>query len=78
MIFVYAIKSVSRNYIYVSMTNDVQRGFSEHNNGENKSTKAYKPFTLIYTEAFPDRSSARVKEKFLKSVIGKKFLSPLP
>ncbi len=77
MIFVYAIRSLSRNYIYVGMTNDPERRLTEHNNGENKSTKAYKPFTLIYKEVFPDRTTARVKEKYLKSGIGKEFLKSL-
>ena len=73
MITVYAIKSLIRNYIYVGMTNDLTRRLVEHDNGENKSTKAYKPFILIYSETFPDRASAREKEKFLKSGIGKNF-----
>ncbi|MBK7288955.1 MAG: GIY-YIG nuclease family protein [Chitinophagaceae bacterium] len=78
MIFVYAIKSLSRNYLYVGMTNNLERRIAEHNNGENKSTKAYRPFKLIYSETFPDRISARAKEKYLKSGIGKEFLKMLP
>ncbi len=60
------------------MTNDLERRIAEHNNGENKSTKAYRPFKLIYSETFPDRISARAKEKYLKSGIGKEFLKMLP
>ena len=52
------------------MTNDLERRIAEHNNGENKSTKAYR--------TFPDRISARAKEKYLKSGIGKEFLKMLP
>jgi putative endonuclease len=77
MIIVYAIKSLSKNYIYVGMTNDSERRLIEHNNGENRSTKAYKPFVLIYCEEFPDRTTTRVKEKYLKSGIGKEFLKSL-
>ncbi|WP_346239150.1 GIY-YIG nuclease family protein [Niabella insulamsoli] len=50
MIIVYAIKSTFRNYIYVGMTDNLERRLRQHNNGENRSTKAYKPFTLLYTE----------------------------
>ena len=74
---VYAIRSSSRNYVYVGMTNDLERRLKEHNNGENRSTKAYKPFTLIYSEEFPDRVSARIKERYLKSGVGKEFLKTL-
>lgn len=77
MFFVYAIKSEVRYYIYVGMTNNVDRRVLEHNNGENRSTKAYKPFVLIYIEAFPSRIEARVKEKYLKSGIGKEYLKSL-
>jgi len=77
VIKVYAIRSLSRNYVYVGMTNDVSRRLAEYNNGENKSTKAYKPFILIYFEEFPDRVSARMKERYLKSGVGKEFLKTL-
>ena len=77
MIYVYAIKSEERNYIYVGMTNNIQRRLAEHNNGENKSTKAYKPFTLIYSETYASRKEARIREKYLKSGVGKQFLKGL-
>ena len=77
MIIVYAIKSLSRNYIYIGMTNDINRRMAEHNNGENKSTKAYRPFVLIHSEEFPDRVAARVRERYLKSGIGKEYLKTL-
>jgi putative endonuclease len=77
MIIVYAIKSLSRSYTYVGMTNDLSRRLAEHNNGENRSTKAFRPFDLIFSEKFPDRISARTKEKYLKSGIGKEFLKTL-
>ncbi len=77
MFFVYAIKSTVRNYIYVGMTNDVDRRFVEHNNGENRSTKAYKPFKLIHKEPFTTRIEAREREKYLKSGIGKEYLKSL-
>ena len=66
-----------RNYIYVGLTGDIERRLKEHNNGENRSTKAYKPFVLIYTETFQTRVDAREKEKFLKSGIGKESLKRL-
>ncbi len=77
MFYVHAIKSEARNYIYVGMTNDLQRRLKEHNNKENKSTKAHAPFQLIYFEKFETREEARKKEKYLKSGIGKEFLKEL-
>ena len=77
MFYVYAIKSLVRKYIYVGMTNDIERRIAEHNNGENRSTKAYKPFLLIHKEVFETRIEARKKEKYLKSGIGKEYLKSL-
>jgi putative endonuclease len=77
MYYVYAIKSSTRNYIYVGMTSDIERRVLEHNKGENKSTKAYKPFILIHEEYFLTRIEARKREKYLKSGCGKEFLKSL-
>lgn len=77
MWYVYAIKSTKRNYIYVGLSNDVDRRLSEHNKGYNKTTKPYSPFVLIYKQAFSSRMEARSKEKFLKGGSGKKFLKSL-
>ena len=77
MYHVYAIKSISKNYIYVGMSNNLERRLKEHNNGENSSTKAYKPFILILSEMHENRIIARNREKYLKSGIGKEFLKSL-
>ena len=74
MFFVYAIKSSIRNYIYVGLTNDFERRFNEHNSGQNRTTKAYRPFKLVVLEKFSTRIEARKREKFLKTGSGKEFL----
>lgn len=74
MYYVYAIKSLERVYIYVGMANNVERRIDEHNKEKNRSTKAYKPFNLIYTEKCDTRIESRQRKKYLKSGIGKEFL----
>ena len=59
------------------MTNNLDRRIKEHNMGQNRSTKAYKPFELILKEEFPTKDEARQREKYLKSGIGKEFLKKL-
>jgi putative endonuclease len=71
---VYAIKSNNRNYIYVGLTNNFEERLKRHNTGANKTTSPYAPFSLIYVEDCQDRISARLREKYLKSGIGKEFL----
>ena len=77
MYFTYAISSQNRNYIYVGITNNFERRFSEHQSGNNKTTKAYRPFHTILVEEHNSRVEAREREKYLKSGIGKEFLKKL-
>jgi putative endonuclease len=74
MYYVYAIKSLNRNYIYVGLTSNLSRRISDHNNGFNRTTKPYIPFEVIHTEQFNSRIKARLREKYLKSGIGKEYL----
>jgi len=75
--YVYAIQSTSRNYVYVGMTDNLDRRFSQHNSGVNPTTKPYRPFVLFWFEGFPTRVEARRREKYMKSGIGKEFLKSL-
>jgi putative endonuclease len=75
MFFVYVIESESRKFRYVGLTKDVQRRFTEHQNGKSKSTKGRGPFKLILTETYSTRPEARKREKFLKSGVGRKWLN---
>jgi putative endonuclease len=59
------------------LTNNLERRFNEHNNGKNKSTKAYVPWQLIYVEGFETRIEARKREKYLKSGIGREFIKEI-
>jgi putative endonuclease len=77
MYYVYAIKSNTRNYVYVGMTNNLERRFQEYNSGWNKTTEPYRPFKLIYTEEHETRIEARIRERRLKSGYGKGFLKHL-
>jgi putative endonuclease len=77
MYHVYAIKSLVKNYVYVGMTNNLERRLKQHNNGENRSTKAYKPFVLVLSEIYETRVDARKRERYLKSGAGKEHLKSL-
>lgn len=77
MFTVYAIRSLVKVYIYVGHTNSLTRRFREHNTGKNKTTRAYRPFRIIHKESFRTRIQARVREKYLKSGIGKEFLKSI-
>ena len=61
----------------MGLTINIERRFIEHNNGENRSTKAYKPFKLILKDEYNTRIESRMREKYLKIGVGKEFLKNL-
>ena len=77
MVTVYAILSEVNGSIYVGMAQDADLRLKQHNAGKTKSTKNGRPWKTIYREVQPDWASARVREKYLKSGIGKEFLKSL-
>ena len=74
MYFVYALKSIQHNYIYVGLTDNVERRVNQHNKGYERTTKPYLPFKLILVESFDTRLDARQREKELKTTSGKRPL----
>ncbi len=77
MYTVYALKSISHQYIYVGLTSDLDARLFRHNAGYEKTTKPYRPYILIYSEKAETRELARIREKYFKSTVGKRFLYKL-
>ena len=75
--YVYVLQSLSRHYLYVGLTSNLDQRFDTHQSGRNKTTAPYRPFQLYYVEQFSSRLEARQREKYLKSGSGKEFLKSL-
>lgn len=73
MYYVYVLYSVSHDRYYIGMTDDLKRRLSEHNLGRTQSTKAFKPWEIVFEELFNTRPEARVREKYLKSAAGRRW-----
>ena len=74
---VYAILSELNAVIYVGIAADADIRLKQHNAGKSTFTKRYRPWKMIYRELQPDWPTARKREKYLKSGIGKEFLKSL-
>lgn len=74
MFYVYLIKSTLKNWNYVGFTTDVEKRLTEHNSGNVRSTKPYKPFELLFVQEVKTRIEARDLEKFLKIRFNKESL----
>lgn len=66
MYYVYFIQSKKYNETYIGSTNDLRRRLFEHNNGVEISTRRYKPWRLVYYEAYRSEKDAREREMKLK------------
>jgi putative endonuclease len=77
MYHVYVIQSEVDGRLYKGMTDNLERRILEHNKGEQKSTKFYKPWKLMFTKVFKTRAEARKYEKYLKSGIGRAYLKSI-
>jgi putative endonuclease len=72
MYTVYALKSVAHNWIYVGMTDNLQRRLGQHQAKQNTSTQYYAPLVLFYKEEWPTTAEARKREKYFKTAAAKK------
>ena len=66
MYYVYLLKSLNFDQIYIGSTIDLRKRLKEHNQGKSISTKRYIPWKLAYYEAFEREKLARLREKSLK------------
>lgn len=72
--YVYVLKSIVKDFLYVGFTSDLKKRFQEHNNGEELSTKHYAPLELIHYEAYRNEKDAKRREEYLKTTKGKTTL----
>jgi putative endonuclease len=72
--FVYVLISKKNERIYIGQTADLAKRCSVHNRGLCRSTKPYVPWVLGYHEIVNSRSKAVMRERYLKSTAGRKFL----
>lgn len=66
MFFVYILKSLKDNKLYIGYTSDLRKRIEEHNSGKSKSTSPRIPFKLVYYEAYLSKEDAERREEMLK------------
>ncbi len=74
MYYVYLIKSLKKNWQYVGYTDNLKRRLNEHQLGLSQATKPYRPFELIFYEAYKSMVDAKRREKYFKTNEGKRTL----
>jgi len=77
MFYTYLLKSKIKCWIYTGYTSDLRKRISEHSRGLVKSTKPYRPFELVFYEAYKAMADAKRRETFFKTNKGKRTLKLL-
>ena len=67
MYFVYMVKCADDTF-YTGIATELERRIEEHNRSDKgaKYTRTRRPVTLVYSEEYPDRSSASKREYEIK------------
>ena len=73
MVTLYVLKGKTGKR-YVGITNNLSRRIREHRKKSTKGGQILGDFLVLYTEEFPDHTTARKREKFFKSGQGRKWL----
>jgi len=70
MYYVYVLRSKKNKSLYIGYTSDLKKRYISHNHGNNKATKPFIPYQLIFYEAFVSKVDAKNREIYLKSGYG--------
>ncbi len=72
MYYVYVLRGPKQ--FYIGSTNDLKRRFAEHQRGESIATKKRGPWKLVYYESSLAHKDALIREQYLKTAWGKRYL----
>ena len=73
--YTYVLVSLKDYRLYIGYTGDLRKRLEEHNAGKSFATKPRKPLKLVYYEACLNKDDAENREDYLKSTIGRRYLS---
>ena len=66
MYYVYILKSKDYERFYIGYASNIIKRLQKHNAGANKSTRPYRPWLVVYTESFPNKRNAWLREQQVK------------
>ncbi len=75
--YVYILKSQADGSYYIGSTQNLQNRIERHNQGRSKYTKSKRPWNLVYSEEYPDRSRAVQRENEIKKRKSRNYIERL-
>ena len=73
----YIIYSQLKNRYYTGYSSDPAERLTEHNLGATPSTRPGRPWALVYTEFFYDKTAAIRRESEIKKMKSRKYIESL-
>jgi len=70
--YVYFLRSLEEAKLYIGSTDGLKKRLKDHNQGKVKSTKAFKPWEIVYYEAHKNKTLALKAELFYKTSQGRR------
>jgi putative endonuclease len=77
MFYTYILKSEKDTTYYIGTTGNLTNRLNEHNFGNTTYTKRKRPWILLYSEEFPTRGFAILREKQLKRIKNRTVLEKI-
>ena len=77
MAYCYILFSEKIDKFYIGACTNLDRRLYEHNIGHSTFTKSGIPWKIVFSEEFPDLSSAKKRELFIKKQKSRKFILSL-
>lgn len=66
MYYVYVLLSKANSDMYIGSTNNLRKRYKEHLDGKVYSTRRFKPWVIMYYEAYYSEKLSRLRESRLK------------
>ena len=75
--YVYILESECDNSYYIGYTEDLQLRLQRHNDGWSRSTKAKRPWKIVYYEKYQSKTEALRREREIKSKKSRRYIKQL-
>ncbi len=63
---IYILQSYLDGTFYVGFTKDIEKRLGEHNAGRTRYTKGHRPYHVVYTEHYSNKTEAKKRESYIK------------
>ena len=75
--YIYILFSASKDKFYVGASEDINKRLVRHNAGATPSTKSGRPWKIVYSEEYDNKSDAICRELKIKKMKSRKYIEQL-